>query len=311
MITNHPLKPEYRQAVMKVLSYINQNLAGDVSLETMASIANYSPFHFQRIFSEAVSESPKQYVIRLRLERAAHFIKLFPALSISEIALGSGFSSDSIFSRAFKNYYGITAEMYRNLPSDQMNEINKKRNSQYPFDDATWITPITNIDENIEKVRIEQTPILSTIFPFTIACVQTTLSHKENIAFAFKTLFKWANPRGLVTTNTKYFGIWLDFPFITPYAKCRFLCGMGVSPEIKLSQGISSINFNKGLYLNYSLTGNIDITLNSLIALNHNYIDSIGYTISEMICYEQFEENPVEIPYEKTNRQLLIPVKIK
>ena len=296
---------------MKVLHYINQNLAGDVSLETIAGIANYSPFHFQRIFSEAILESPKQYVIRLRLERAAHFIKLFPTLSISEIASGCGFSSDSIFSRAFKNYYGITAEIYRNLPSDQMHEINKRRNSLHPFDEAPWITPITNIDESIENVQIVPSPSLSTIFPFTIACVQTTLSHKENIPFAFKTLFKWANPRGLVTHNTKYFGIWLDFPFITEYAKCRFLCGLEITPEIKLSQGISSLNFNKGLYLNYSLTGNIDVTLNSLIALNHNYIDSIGYTISDMICYEQFDESPAEKSYEKTNRQLLIPLRIK
>ena len=311
MQTDHSLKPEYRQAVMKVLHYINQNLAGDVSLETMAGIANYSHFHFQRIFSEAVSESPKQYVIRLRLERAAHFIKLFPTLAINEIASGCGFSSDSIFSRAFKNYFGITAEKYRSLPSDQMHEINKKRNSQYSFDEASWITPITNIDENIEKVQISPAPVLNTIFPFTIACAQTTLSHKENIPFAFKTLFKWANPRGLIAPSTKYFGIWLDFPFITPYSKCRFLCGIEINPEIKLSHGISSLHFKKGLYLNYALTGNIDDTLNTLIALNHNYIDSIGYTISDMVCYEQFDENPAEKPYEKSKRQLLIPVKIK
>ncbi|MCX6227158.1 MAG: hypothetical protein NTV01_20815 [Bacteroidia bacterium] len=37
---NHTAKPEYRQALLKVLHYINQNLAGDVSLETLAGIAS-------------------------------------------------------------------------------------------------------------------------------------------------------------------------------------------------------------------------------------------------------------------------------
>jgi hypothetical protein len=68
-IHDNNIRPEYKESVGKVLHYINQNLAGDVSLETLAGLANYSPFHFQKIFSEAMSESPKQYIIRLRLER--------------------------------------------------------------------------------------------------------------------------------------------------------------------------------------------------------------------------------------------------
>ena len=69
--------------------------------------------------------------------------------------------------------------------------------------------------------------------------------------------------------------------------------------------------FNKGQYLSYKTTGDINVTLDSLIALNHICIDTMGYTISNMICYEQFEQNPVEIQYEKNNRILLLPVKAK
>jgi AraC family transcriptional regulator len=98
------IKPEYRDSIGRVLHYINHHLADDVSLETLADVASYSPFHFQKIFSNALSETPKQYVSRLRLERAAHFIKLFPHLEMNEFFSGCGFSSGSTFSRAFKNY---------------------------------------------------------------------------------------------------------------------------------------------------------------------------------------------------------------
>ncbi|NVO10734.1 MAG: AraC family transcriptional regulator [Bacteroidales bacterium] len=310
-IHNHHIKPEYQQVVMKVQHYINQNLAGDVSLETIARIANYSPFHFQKIFSEALKETPKQYVIRLRLERAAHFIKIFPNLAINEIASGCGFSSNSIFSRAFKNYYGISAEKFRELPSDKLQEVSVKRNKFTHWEETPWITPITDIQEKIETIKIYSPPAVSTMYPFKIACIQTTLSHKENISFAFKSLLQWAVPRELVTTSTKYFGIWLDFPFITPSDKCRFLCGIEIGSDIQPSNGISIITFNKGQYINYEIIGDINETLGSLVALNHNYIDSMGYSISEMICYEQLSESPVDKPYEKILRNLLIPVKIK
>jgi AraC family transcriptional regulator len=310
-IHSHKIKPEYQQVILKVQHYINQNLEDDVSLETLAAIANYSPFHFQKIFLEALSETPKQYVIRLRIERAAHFIKIFPDLPINEIASGCGFSSNSVFSRAFKNYYGISAEKYKELPSDKLGEVNKKKNLFGLAEASSWISPINDIQEIINSVKISPAPVISTFYAFNIACIQTTLSHKENISFAFKSLLQWAIPQGLIRPDSKYFGIWLDFPFITSYAKCRFLCGIEVNPDVKPTKGISILPFNKGQYLSYSTTGNINETLHSLIALNHVYIDSMGYSISDMICYEQFAENPVEKPYEKNTRKLLLPVKAK
>ena len=308
---DHNIRPEYQQSVLKVQHYINQNLSGDLSLETLASIANYSPFHFQKIFSDAVLETPKQYVIRLRLERSAHFIKLFPDLAINEIAEGCGFSSLSIFSRAFKNYYGISADNFRKLPGVEIREINRKRNSITPGQEESWIPAISDIQEKIDTVRITSSPEISTMYSFQIACFQTTLSHMENIPFAFKFLIQWATPQNLITPSTKYFGIWLDIPYLTSPDKCRYLCGIDISSGINPAKGIVNMTFEKGLYINYKMAGNMNETLNSLIALNHNYIDSMGYSISEMICYERFEESPATLPYEKINRTLYIPIKAK
>lgn len=309
-IHDHRIKPEYQQVVMKVQHYINQNLTGDVSLERLAEIANYSSFHFQKIFTLAVLETPKQYVIRLRLERAAHFIKIFPDLPINEIATGCGFSSNSIFSRAFKNYYCISAEKFRELPDNEIRKIIKIKQFT-PETESSWITPISNVKEKIENVKLTSSPVFSVMYPFKIAFIQTTLSHRENISFAFKSLFQWATPQNLIADSTKYFGIWLDFPFLTSFDKCRYLCGISVTSEIKPTKGITLLTFNKGLYLDYGMTGDINETLDSLIVLNHNIVDSMGYSISEMICFEKFEENPSLKPYEEIHRNLLIPVKIK
>ncbi|MEI6852175.1 MAG: AraC family transcriptional regulator [Bacteroidota bacterium] len=304
-------KPEQQQVLLKVLHYINENLTGDVSLETLADIANYSPFHFQKMFSEAISESPKQYIIRLKLEKAAHFIKLFPTMAISEISVVCGFSYNSIFSRAFKNYYGVSAETYRELPPKNLHLIKKKKEKMAHWEDIPWVKPITDIQENLEQVKILNPPQVITHYPFRIACIQTTLSHKENIYFAFKSLLQWAYPVGLITASTKYYGVWLDFPLITPAGKCRFLCGIEYNSDAKVGKGISLINFNKGQYVNHQISGSINNTLDALIVLNHHHLDNMGYCITEMICYEQFAMNPAEVSYDKNQRTILIPVKKK
>jgi AraC family transcriptional regulator len=308
---NQNFKPGYKESIRKVLHYINQNLAGNVSLEKIAAVANYSPFHFQKMFSDSLGETPKQYVIRLRLERAAHFIKIFPQLPIQEIAVTCGFSSNSVFSRAFKNYYGISAEIFRDLSSEEMQKINTRNNQAGPGEETSWITPVIDIQHKIETVKLSSQPVISTLYSFNMACIQTSLSHRENISLAFKSLLQWAQPRGLITGSTRYFGIWLDFPYITPSCKCRYLCGIDVSSEIMPSQGISFQNLSKGAYINYNLCGDMDETLDSLLALNHNYVDEMGYVISEMICYEEFMECPADKPYSEITRHLYIPIKVK
>jgi AraC family transcriptional regulator len=216
---DHQIKSEYRQGVLNVLHYISQNLSGDVSLETLASIANYSPFHFQKIFSEAVSESPKKYIMRLRMERAAHHLKIFSNVPIFEIGAGCGFSSPSIFSRAFKNYYGISAEEFRESSLDDIsiitNEIRNNNKKLVPKDSELWINKIINPMEIVKRIDILPPPSIKTFKPLKIAYLQTTLNYPESISFAFKSLMHWAIPNDIVFPGIKFVGIWLDVPFYT------------------------------------------------------------------------------------------------
>lgn len=65
---------EQRQQIQKVLNYIEQNLNLKLSLELLAKLSTYSPFHFHCVFTGIVGETPADYVKRLRLEMAAHFL---------------------------------------------------------------------------------------------------------------------------------------------------------------------------------------------------------------------------------------------
>ncbi|MFZ4398747.1 MAG: AraC family transcriptional regulator [Bacteroidales bacterium] len=309
------IKPEYRQAVSKALHYINQNLTADISLETLARIANYSAFHFQKIFLLAISETPKQYVMRLRLERAAHYLKVFPDLPIYDIAMGCGFSSPSVFSRAFRNYYKLTAEKFRLVPLSDTSAIANhfhKINKSFVTDNSFFPVGILNNNtDSQEYTQIIPPPTVKTFNAIKIACIATTLNHPESISFAFKSLMQWVIPNELHTINTKYIGIWLDTPFYTSLDKCRYLAGIILNEDIKSKKGIEIISMKEGKYAGFSMTGNIECTLNQLISLNHQYLDDMGYEMAEIICYEIFDECPAYKSFEQINKNILLPVKTK
>lgn len=102
----------YQKRIRKVLTFIEEHLDEDVSLERLASVAYFSQYHFHRLFSGLVGESVKSYVRRLKLERAAHQL-IFTKISITEIAFNAGFNSLEAFSRAFQENFKLSPSKYR------------------------------------------------------------------------------------------------------------------------------------------------------------------------------------------------------
>jgi AraC-like DNA-binding protein/effector-binding domain-containing protein len=100
------------QQVQPALTYAARHLDEDVSLRALAAQAGVSAFHLHRIFSRAAGETPKQFTLRLRLERAAALL-LAGRESVLDVALSCGFQSHEVFTRAFRRRYGTTPQVYR------------------------------------------------------------------------------------------------------------------------------------------------------------------------------------------------------
>ena len=76
-----------------------------------------SPYHFARLFKQATGVSPRQFVIRRRIE-AAKILLAARRLSIGEVALAVGFCSQSHFTTSFRRSTGITPGHYRIASSE-------------------------------------------------------------------------------------------------------------------------------------------------------------------------------------------------
>lgn len=96
-----------------VIEYIMENLGGNPTLEQMANVVHFSPYHFARQFKAATGLAPHQFVITRRIERAQHLLRTDSGLRLAEVAFRSGFANQSHFCLHFKRIVGVTPRQFR------------------------------------------------------------------------------------------------------------------------------------------------------------------------------------------------------
>src|SRR6187399_3572721 len=108
-----PMKPtsqsDYTKRIERVIAAVADSLEHDRDLPstaTLASVANFSPFHFMRVYRALAGESLGTTVQRLRLARAAHLLAA-SAAPISEVSGRVGFETPQAFARAFRQHFGV------------------------------------------------------------------------------------------------------------------------------------------------------------------------------------------------------------
>jgi AraC-like DNA-binding protein len=98
--------------IRKAVVYLNDHLSEDVSIERLATIANYSPAQFRRLFTRLMGQSPSAYIANIRINNAKVLLKTTDK-RISDIAVEVGFFDHSQFIRTFRKLVGATPAEYR------------------------------------------------------------------------------------------------------------------------------------------------------------------------------------------------------
>ncbi|MDO7907322.1 helix-turn-helix domain-containing protein [Paenibacillus sp. JX-17] len=103
----------YDPSILKVAAYVEDHLEEELTLQELARQADFSKFHFTRIFKALTRETLSEYIRKRRLTRAAADL-VETDLPLIELALTYGYQSQEAFSRAFKQYFGLSPQRYRN-----------------------------------------------------------------------------------------------------------------------------------------------------------------------------------------------------
>ncbi len=102
-VTENPL-------INQMLSYINENLTADLTLDSLAGTFFVSKSFLSRQFHRFVGMSPYQYIIKKRLSRVCGMLEMH--IPVTTACLECGFGDYSNFLKLFKREYGTTPQRY-------------------------------------------------------------------------------------------------------------------------------------------------------------------------------------------------------
>ena len=108
-----------RRRAVEAAQFLEAHAGDELDLETTAAAAGLSPFHFLRVFRAVLGVTPHQYLVRLRLKRAAQLLAdaAHAEQSVTEVAFSVGFADLSNFVRTFQRAAGMPPGRFRALAS--------------------------------------------------------------------------------------------------------------------------------------------------------------------------------------------------
>ena len=109
-------------AQRRCLELMHTRLSEDISLDELAAEAQLSPFHFARMFKQSLGVPPRVYLTRLRVKKACELLEQTD-LSITEIALEAGYSSNQVLARVFLKHMRLSPSDYRRAVRDPARSI--------------------------------------------------------------------------------------------------------------------------------------------------------------------------------------------
>jgi AraC family transcriptional regulator len=199
----------------RVLEHIDRHLDEQLELQTLASVANFSSFHFHRLFTAWMGETLGDYVRRRRLEVAAQRLIAQPRLPVLQVALSIGFGSTEAFGRAFKARFGSAPTAWRDAQVSNRDQLKSK---------ADQASERADRNHGSMKVTIVDRQPTSVAYLRYLGPYGKPLSN-----FWVQVVDPWMQTNGLY--GRPRYGISHDDPGITSSEKLRYDAGVEVPPD--------------------------------------------------------------------------------
>lgn len=104
---------QYPEVIRIALDYIEQNLKTDITAEELAQMANYSTYHYYRLFSSVTGSSVSGYILKRRLDHA--LAEISSGRKAIDVVLEYGFDTYAGFYKAFVKMYGCSPKKYLSI----------------------------------------------------------------------------------------------------------------------------------------------------------------------------------------------------
>jgi len=289
----------YKERILRVLIHIQTHLDEPLSLEDLAAIAYFSPFHFHRIFKGMVGEPVKAHIRRIRLERSAWHLRSTDR-NILDIALDAGYETHESFTRAFRSMFSNNPSVFRR---GQFGDRNKRSPSGVHFQPGGKLKKFNPITRGgiIMEIRIDN------IEPMRVASVRHVGPYEE-CEPAWQKLCAWAGPRGLFGPGTKMIGISYDDPEVTPPEKIRYDACITVDDAIESEGEVIIRMIPGGDYAVTTHKGPYTKLIETYSKLYGEWAPQSGRVVKAAACFEIYMNDPEKTPPEELLTDIYIPL---
>ncbi|GGH11802.1 hypothetical protein GCM10008013_03820 [Paenibacillus segetis] len=299
---------DYVERVNTVIQYIKDHSSERLTLDELAEQANFSKYHFSRIFSSLVGVSPVAFVNQVRLDNSLAYLTETHR-TILDIAQWCGFESVITFNAAFKKRFNRTPSEVRAELSKNSNIsllVSKKQEELFPplrYDDnrntSNFLRRIW--DMNISMQEIPE---------YEVAFVRHVGSYLDT-QVAWNELGNWAFGHDLSPLHQYFIGISLDDPHAVEENHCRYDACVTL-PQGFLRSEEGNIQFKRlagGLCAVYSFYDTIDKLAIAYQTLYAQWLPNSEYDADDRPCLEFCMNDPAKDAEGKCKVDLYIPVK--
>lgn len=296
---------EHIKRIRKVLKFIEENLDNELSLENLAEIGNYSPFHFHRIFRGIIGETLQEYINRNRMEKSAMLLSHQKQKSIEDIFSEVGFKSNSAFSKTFKKYFGVSPSVFRKNTPEKFSKISPMNSNigqkevvfqQYLYN----INQIKNFMETNAKIEVKELPEMHLASVLSIGV--------QNIDNAYNKLISWGISKNIFPReNVKMISVYHDSFKVTAPNKVRIHACMLLDEPIKTDGEVFPETLPKGRHIVGSYFIGIQEFEKAWQSL-FLWMNENGYQYKRTFPFEIYHNNFKEHPEKKCRVDFCIPI---
>ncbi|HON78363.1 MAG TPA: AraC family transcriptional regulator [Spirochaetota bacterium] len=318
----NPMKKEYVSRINRVIDYIENHLDEPMTLDILAGVAHFSPYHFHRIFSSMVGEPLYKFIQRLRLEKAATLLIVNGNDPVTRIAYDCGFSNSSAFARAFREHFGVSAGQWRRMNSGPISKMCtedrkisttdskmwKEQGGNAPYNDDSTITSSWRSAMHTQlSVTVKDMPEMHVAYIRHIGPYKGDGDLFEDL---FERICRWAGPRGLLRfPETQFLAVYHDNPDITAEEKLRISICLTVPAGTATEGEIGSMIIPGGKYAAARFELATDEYEAAWNAVYGEWLPESGYQPDDRLPFELYINDPKEHPEGKCIVDIFVPVK--
>lgn len=278
----------YLDKIHIALKLIDKNLSRQMIWSEISKECGISHFHFHRIFTSHLNETPGEYITRRRLEKAIASIAYSEDVNLADVAFNCGYSSQANFTKAFKKFFGVTpgqvikGKCENSNPGKLESKYGKEFKIQnlYPREEINTDHYIKEVKMNYEIKEFGKRKVLF------LSSKRGYL--RESIYNTWKEISETVISAGYDIHNVPKYGVGHSNPEVTPEEKCRYDACIEISESDNVPSKLGVNYFPAGKYACFHFKGSSEKLLQFYLEIYKNWFSSNGYEPGDFPLIERY-----------------------